>query len=1220
MKIIRLRLENLNSLKIRQTVDFSEGPLANTGLFAITGDTGAGKTTLLDAITLALYGRVHRNKEVTEVMSYGATESLAEVEFESAKGLFRAKWSTYRSRRKLDGNIQPPRRELAQWDEKAKDFRIIAEKIREVDAKVEEVSGLDYDRFTRSVLLSQGDFAAFLQAGERERSELLERITGTDVYTRISMAAYERYKLEQLKLEDLRKEQQALQLLSAEEIEAIRSELIEHQQKAEELQKELNQARTAIQWYQQQQELENKREALRARELNWQEKREAFKSAEVRLNAHERANPFRSLLEKREEADARLQELSEELDGLKHQEEAIKMELFELEKSVAEHKSAHQQLSKTKKEQLPILEQVVTLDREINGKKESLQGLQEEHRELETELSRVKDQQIELKDRLSRTEKERQQLEKWLDQHQEWAQLGVLLPEVDRKREEMRTIVQQQKKLEKLGAELHKQQTDLQQENRTLNKRLGAAKKSLEGLESDFQKDLPEGYAMGRNELLRNLHQDIEQLGERQQQLQQLQQFNKEYQALLTELLEYEAQLESLNGQEMLIDKEVISAMDALDAAREQLEYRQAIYEQQQLIANYEKDRHQLKEGDPCPLCQSTHHPFREHPVKPFVDKAREQYEKSKKGYEKLMSRQNQLLSRQKEIKIQKDQLMGQELQELGGQMARQLKRIELIEERVAGMILGIGNMPGEQDRGPALEKRIADAEMQMKRKKQTRDRLLKISDQLDVQEKEVQELETALRESESQLRLFEERLNANAGQRSEVDERNKLLLQEVAEIFKQYGQSFDPSKARDVYGKLKSDHDHFLKQTARQQELEKNIALDQQQHEQLKKTETKEQGRFQKLSQRKEELEKMLLDLQEKRTTLLGDRDPLEEKEKLEQELETATQKLETLKETVNDLNTRAKAIVPLQKSKAKEQQQWEQKQKDWNQQLSEAARQADFPDVDALAEALLPTEEARQLKKEKSELEKEQLTIMQSTRDLDSSMEQLQQIKPVETPREDLEAHLQEREQDYQLLQQTIGGLSERLAANEKRQKTAGKLVNKIARQEKSFARWAQLNEIIGQADGKKFRIFAQGLTLSKLVELANFHLESLNGRYLIRKRSDENLELEIIDTFQADNARSMNTLSGGESFLVSLSLALGLSDLAGRDARIQSLFIDEGFGTLDENSLDMAIDTLENLQSDGKTIGIISHVKALKERISTQIQVTKKGTGFSEVAIVG
>ena len=147
----------------------------------------------------------------------------------------------------------------------------------------------------------------------------------------------------------------------------------------------------------------------------------------------------------------------------------------------------------------------------------------------------------------------------------------------------------------------------------------------------------------------------------------------------------------------------------------------------------------------------------------------------------------------------------------------------------------------------------------------------------------------------------------------------------------------------------------------------------------------------------------------------------------------------------------------------------------------------------------------------------------------------------------------------------------------------------------------------------------MFAQGLTLQKLTQLANIHLQQLHGRYLIQKREGDTLELDIVDTYQADNRRSMNTLSGGESFLVSLALALGLSELAGRDTQIQSLFIDEGFGTLDENTLDLAIATLENLQASGKTIGIISHVKALKERIATQVQVTKQGNGFSMVRVV-
>src|SRR5690606_8411420 len=117
---------------------------------------------------------------------------------------------------------------------------------------------------------------------------------------------------------------------------------------------------------------------------------------------------------------------------------------------------------------------------------------------------------------------------------------------------------------------------------------------------------------------------------------------------------------------------------------------------------------------------------------------------------------------------------------------------------------------------------------------------------------------------------------------------------------------------------------------------------------------------------------------------------------------------------------------------------------------------------------------------------------------------------------------------------------------------------------------------------------------------------------------KSPQEDLKLEIIDIYQADAIRPMSTLSGGESFLVSLALALGLSDLASRKTQINSLFIDEGFGTLDEETLDIAISTLENLQANGKTIGIISHVEALKERIATQIQISKQPGGSSKIKI--
>ena len=155
----------------------------------------------------------------------------------------------------------------------------------------------------------------------------------------------------------------------------------------------------------------------------------------------------------------------------------------------------------------------------------------------------------------------------------------------------------------------------------------------------------------------------------------------------------------------------------------------------------------------------------------------------------------------------------------------------------------------------------------------------------------------------------------------------------------------------------------------------------------------------------------------------------------------------------------------------------------------------------------------------------------------------------------------------------------------------------------------------------DGAAFRKFAQSLTLQQLIQHANRHLERLQGgRYRLHKKRGADLELEIVDRYQADFLRSVSTLSGGETFLTSLALALGLADMANQKTRIQSLFIDEGFGALDENALELAITTLESLQAQGATIGIISHLRELKERVSTQIQVSRGVDGWSAVEVVG
>ncbi len=197
-----------------------------------------------------------------------------------------------------------------------------------------------------------------------------------------------------------------------------------------------------------------------------------------------------------------------------------------------------------------------------------------------------------------------------------------------------------------------------------------------------------------------------------------------------------------------------------------------------------------------------------------------------------------------------------------------------------------------------------------------------------------------------------------------------------------------------------------------------------------------------------------------------------------------------------------------------------------------------------------------------------------------------------------------------------QEQGTIAQRLKQNDANKKKANVLLKNIEVQKIELHRWELLKGFIGDKEGKRFANFAQELTLSHILELANIRLVGLSDRYLLKQRNNE---LFVIDLYLGNIERSVHTLSGGESFVMSLALALSLSDLASQNIRLDCLFIDEGFGTLDEDSLDTIITTLERLKDESeKTIGIISHVDSLKHRINTQIVLSKNNQGLSTITI--
>lgn len=191
--------------------------------------------------------------------------------------------------------------------------------------------------------------------------------------------------------------------------------------------------------------------------------------------------------------------------------------------------------------------------------------------------------------------------------------------------------------------------------------------------------------------------------------------------------------------------------------------------------------------------------------------------------------------------------------------------------------------------------------------------------------------------------------------------------------------------------------------------------------------------------------------------------------------------------------------------------------------------------------------------------------------------------------------------------------------LATDDASRREQKRLLAEIQEEMKEVVVWRRLRELIGSKDGAKFRKFAQSITLRILTNHANKHLGRLNDRYALLLQEGDSLELQIEDYYQAGIRRPLASLSGGESFLASLALALGLSDLAGRSVKIDTLFIDEGFGTLDPETLEVALTALETLRQGNKSIGVISHVGLLKERITTQIVVSKGASGHSTLNVI-
>lgn len=1138
MKILSLRLKNLNSLKGEWRIDFTAEPFRDNGLFAITGPTGAGKTTLLDAICLALYHRTPRMSGVSansnELLTRHTSDCLAEVEF-AVKGVhYRAFWSQRRARDRADGNLQQPRAELAEIDPQTGEGRILADKLNDKLALTEQLTGLDFERFTKSMLLAQGGFAAFLEANPNQRAELLEELTGTEIYGRISQRVYERTRDEKIALDQLQMHLQGVELLDEVQRSELETEASALSAESGALASRLATLQTLRQWWN---ELGKARTRAAEAQQNQEQARLDLTQAQpqlIRLDADQPARALQPVHARHQDAVRRLQRAEAEFAQTR-----------------AEHQQTEQEVART-----------VLLGRDLSSAQAAshAQALQVAQVERDAAVAELASRQQQ--GRLG------EQLEAWRARHLARVRQMAELSDLEARR------TAETAQLEKLAADLVGFERQTQEARRDLDNVLEKQKDADLAL-ADL---LAEDPRASTEAALRERMQALQQRGMALQRLAEL--------AASIEHLDVVIEAETSRISDSRVQaKKADARIDALRSdfarLRGQVRDKEQLLAQEQRIRDLEGHRAQLQPGEACPLCGSLEHPaiaayqaLDVSGTQRALDELRTELETLRIQGEKLG---NDNAALQEGIRRLSEQLE-----------ERQRNRADLITQQL-GLYAQLGETQATAQ-WPALQRECSDDI------EQTRQRLARLDD-----------CKLAGEVAANGIR--------NAEQRAATAQSAQALCQ----------RDLDNGRARlaemvGVLGRLQQDlGDQTSELNASLAQL--GYAWPEDFSRWLEEREADWQG-WQACQKRAQLLESGLLESSH------ASQRAREGAELWERRLDEVDLELPDAVPEQRNADDLAAVDIDYQQACSRLQQLTGRLQGMADQVEAErasllAARQAwkdalarsPFDSEQAFGAALLEPEERQQLTALRTRLEQALTAAGALHEDCARALAQLQTDAADKGSEDEIAEELAQVEARCRLISERQGELRAILEADARRRSGFLELQAELANKRQAHDLWQRLNSLIGSADGSRYRRFAQGLTLDHLVYLANQQLERLHGRYQLRRCTGGELELEVLDTWQGDVARACKTLSGGESFLVSLALALALSDLVSHKASIDSLFLDEGFGTLDGETLDVALDALDALNASGKMIGIISHVEALKERIPVQLKVHKgAGLGYS------
>ncbi|WLG12422.1 AAA family ATPase [Psychrobacter cibarius] len=1300
MRLIELRLKNLNSLKGEWHIDFSDPAFLNEGIFAITGQTGAGKTTILDAICLALYSQTPRLGDITgstnEIMTQGTGECSAEVIIEIDSKRYQCYWYQHRAHKKAKGNLLPIKHEISE----VQTGKILEEKKSKTSAYIQNLIGMDFNQFTRSIMLAQGSFAAFLKSDIGDRAAILEKITGTAIYAKISLNVHEKKRSEEYVLGKLQAGVNSLSLLNIEDEKLLVADLESFNQQQSAQRQTFKTLSEQLQWLDSVQQLQQNLSTYQVEFATAQQTQQAFIPEAQRLNIANKALEIDSHFRELSYSRNLVKQLEVEQQGLLNkiptQQEVLAQASIHLNNINTIEKQATDSLHAT----LPIIKKTRELDTEIKQHSYSLASDNQRKEVLVSNTQQLGQDIADYKQTEQKTQTQLSSVEKYFRDYQELKDLDKDMVTFDNSCRQLMALLEDNANLTADKLAYSNQARMLQTDFDKLYKQQAADELLIKQKREKLVSVQQQQATLIQNQPIANMRSEQEQIDQISTQivqanikLEQLSERTSQIQHINATLPTLNQELKTLEG---LIDSHKINIEEAKLKRQDKQEHLHLL----QKVAKLEDYIVELEDGSPCPLCGAHEHPYSKH--HPLLDPSTKNNNtdahddqnqsstiKQTKAQltqqhiaelETIIDNLEQTLSKhhidhatkKEAINNQQQQLipLQHQSQTLTDDIQYYLSSLfdakNPYSESIAAIIQLLAHLKIDADversltllssiKCNLLEQKHA-LKLILTQYDDLSDSISALSKALENKEKqqqalisEISYLTTDLKLTAQKIESIDEKTAANFSELSplmatiaalvskypvdkyknyvsielagtEVQAAIEKLFhdineQKVLDSVDDYDRYIEKLRAQSRV--LKQLKQHYNEQSSSQQQLLNSLSgltaqIDTKQS-QLTHDETALKELETLIDNKIEDIEQ----LKKARKALFADKDTDHEENQLRSAADEAKaeqiiaqRQLDSIQQSLEQLKSREQQL-------AKEQQSATTTVNTQDSIFTNLLAESKFIDEADFLSARLPKEEREALHIRKLAIDN---ALQQAKLQLNNTQHALEQKLATPMTDEDRETLASKHHQiqtDIDELSQKIGAIDQKLKDNDSQKGQQEIQLIAIDEQKQKLQVWQQLHTLIGSADGKKYRTFAQGLTFEVMISHANTQLQKMSDRYLLIHDDSNPLELNVIDNYQGGDIRSTKNLSGGEGFIISLALALGLSQMASHNIRVDSLFLDEGFGTLDEESLDIALDTLTSLQQEGKLIGIISHVQALKDRILTQIKVEKISGGFSQIS---